>query len=298
MTVLLFGKNGQLGSEINKRFGFEKILSVGRDDLDCQCFNAVEAFLKRVSPDIVINCVAYTNVDAAESDIDAAFQLNSYFPELLAKYAYKNSAVLIHYSSDYVFDGLRTDPYTEACKVNPIGIYGQSKMAGDVSVEKTGAQHIIIRTSWVYSNHGSNFPNTILRMALDGKAIRVVDDQRGSPTHTRLLADATNRFIEVLTGNSFDHFKHTGTFNVSSKGNVTWFEFAEYFLELLKKKYKNSLAQYKIMPVSSDEYVTAAKRPSYSVLDCSKFELAFDYTMPKWQMDLADFVDKKDEDYS
>jgi dTDP-4-dehydrorhamnose reductase len=276
-TVLVFGAGGQVGRELIQRSaprGFT-LLGLTHADADIADREAVEGAVRRHRPDIVVNAAAYTAVDKAESDSDRAFAANEAGPRNLALVAKDVGAVLVHLSTDYVFDGCKADAYGEDDPVAPTSAYGHSKEAGERGVRETLARHIILRTAWVYAAHGSNFLRTMVRLAREREVVRVVADQHGTPTSAADLADAIVAILPQLTEtNAF------GTFHLTNTGRTTWHGFAQtIFAELTR--HGNLVPR--LEAITTADYPTPARRPAMSVLDCRKIAGAYGIQLRPWQ---------------
>jgi dTDP-4-dehydrorhamnose reductase len=287
VKILLVGSRGQLGWELLRA---TKECGLDCEGLDTPQFDltdkgAVERMLGREEFSLIINAAAYTAVDKAESERDQAFAVNAEGPRYLALACAKNNMPLIHISTDYVFDGSKKTPYTESDPIFPMGVYGESKAAGEASVRDNLNKHLILRTSWLYSTHGNNFVKTILHLAAEREELRVVADQYGCPTYAADLAAAILHIAEqIRSGRAIPY----GTYHYCGKGVTTWHGFAEKICEIWAKhvplKVKN------IRPISTEEYPTAAKRPLNSALDCSKIKNVFGIQRRPWQDSLAEML--------
>lgn len=278
MRALVFGKTGQVARELESlapALGWT-LTQVGRDEADLAEQDTFAAVVARTECDAVLNAAAYTAVDQAESDRDAAFAVNAYAPRAMAKAAAARGVPFIHVSTDFVFDGKADAPYTENATTAPLSVYGESKRAGELNVLDTGANAAILRTSWVFSRHGKNFVKTMLRLGADRSVINVVEDQRGKPTPARFIAEAMLVAARVLSHAP----ENKGVYHVAGDEAVTWADFARaIFAEAGLATAVNGI------PTSG--YPTPATRPAYSVLDTSKFERSFGLKPPSWRRELA-----------
>ena len=290
MKILLTGKNGQVGWELNRSLAkLGTVFAMGRDQMDLAKPETLGHVIQEIRPDIIVNAAAYTAVDKAESEPELAMTVNGIAPGVLAKEAQKIGAGMIHYSTDYVFDGKATSPYKEENPTFPLSVYGKSKLAGEKAVGQTGIDHIIIRTGWVYSLRGSNFLLTMRKLAQNRKQIKVVDDQTGGPTWSRSIAEGTAHILKQnLKGDTATSkgFSHSGVFHMSCGGETNWFGFANKILEL-----SGLSKSVELIPIPTIEYPTPAVRPQYSLLSNSKLKQAFDYEMPQWQEALQECLD-------
>jgi len=282
MKILLTGKTGQVGWEVNRSLSkLATVFAMDRNEMDLAKPGTLGPVIQEIKPDIIINAAAYTNVDKAESEPELAMTVNGIAPGVIAEEAKKIGAVMIHYSTDYVFDGKATSPYEEEAPTCPVNVYGKSKLDGEKAVAQAGIPHIILRTGWVYSLRGSNFLLTMQRLAQTREQIKVVDDQTGGPTWARSIAEGTARILkQSLKGGAATSstFSHSGIFHISCGGETSWFGFANKILEL-----SGLSKSVELIPIPTIEYPTPAVRPKYSLLSNSKLKQAFDYEMPQWQ---------------
>lgn len=294
MRILLFGANGQVGTELRRSLAplGEVVAATRSGTLDdggaCEVadFDApasLPALVERIAPDVVVNAAAYTAVDRAESDRDAAFRANAEAPARIAEACAARGARLIHYSTDYVFDGHGTRPYREDDPTAPAGVYGASKRAGEEAILARGADHLILRTAWVYAAHGKNFLRTMLRLAAERDALRVVADQTGTPTSAALIADMTAR---VLARRDVGGIRH-----LTAAGQTTWHGFAEAIVAGAHARGLLARA-VPVEPIATADYPTPAARPAYSVLDTSRLAADLDVRLPDWTAGLAAVLDE------
>jgi dTDP-4-dehydrorhamnose reductase len=285
MKLLVLGAGGQVGLELRRLAwpsGYD-LDAFGRDGVDITEREAVAAAVARERPDIVINAAAYTAVDRAETEPDAAWASNCTGPANLAAACRDAAIPLIHLSTDYVFDGSKPGPYREDDPVKPLGVYGQSKEAGDCAVREALARHVILRTAWVYSAHGHNFVKTMLRLAAERPVLRVVADQIGSPTGAADIAAAIGAIVQQLdAGNS-----RWGTYHFAGGGTVTWHGFAQAIFELATPwRGPPPLVE----AIATADYPTPARRPANSVLDCSRIGEVFGIVPRPWRQALAEVI--------
>jgi dTDP-4-dehydrorhamnose reductase len=285
MKILLFGKNGQVGWELQRSLApLGQVIALDRTSTDnCGDFlnpDGVAQTVLVVRPDVIVNAAAYTTVDKAESDAANAYTVNSKSPELLAQAALQIGANLIHFSTDYVFDGSGNKPWAETDAPSPISVYGASKLAGEQAIAASGVRHLIFRTSWVYAARGGNFAKTMLRLAQERETLSVINDQIGAPTGADLLADITAHALPrlaALPGLS-------GLYHLSADGETSWYSYAKHVFEQARLRglaLKLDDAQLNAIPTSA--YPTAAQRPLNSRLDCSKLKSSFSLQIPPWQ---------------
>jgi dTDP-4-dehydrorhamnose reductase len=285
MKILLLGKNGQVGWELQRTLApLAAVIALGRNELDLLDANAIRRVIRTVKPDLIVNAAAYTAVDKAEEESELAMALNGFAPGILAEEAVLGRAALVHFSTDYVFDGLGAKPYTEEDKPNPINTYGKTKLEGDRLIQEKDVPHLIFRTSWVYSLRGSNFLLSILRLAREKEKLKVVNDQIGSPTWSRMIAEATALILcQGLKNIRFYIEKNKGLYNLSAAGHTSWHGFAKEILQLVAD---SDIKCREIDAISTDNYKTPARRPQFSVLDNKKFYRQFCFDLPSWEMSL------------
>jgi dTDP-4-dehydrorhamnose reductase len=282
MKILLAGKNGQVGWELNRSLSkLGTVFAMGREDMDLSKPETLRPVIQDIRPDIIINAAAYTAVDKAESEPELAMIVNGIAPGVIAKEAKKIGAMVIHYSTDYVFDGEATSPYKEESPTYPLSVYGNSKLAGEQAVTQAGIPHIIFRTSWIYSLRGDNFLTTIQKLTQTRKQIKVVDDQTGTPTSARAIAESTTNILgqSLNAGTTKSSiFSNPGIFHMSCGGKTNWFGFAKIILKL------SGLSEgIEVTPIPTSDYPTSATRPKYSLLSNKKLKQVFHHEMPTWQ---------------
>jgi len=292
VKILLLGADGQLGGYLRHALtdiGDVRASSRSATDETLRCdlseLAAVEDLLRRERPDLVVNAAAYTAVDQAESDTDVAMKINATLPGVIGAVAGEWGGAVIHYSTDYVFDGTAQHPYTEDDATAPLGVYGRSKLAGEQALAATGVDHLVLRTAWVYSTRGRNFLTTMLRLGAEREQLSVVDDQRGTPTSAGFLAKATAQIAEKWLQSAPPHSRQRGVFHLTAGGNTTWHGFAKAIFEeaTTSGRLPNMPA---VLPVATTDYPTPAKRPAWSVLDTTRILASFDVIPPDWRSDL------------
>ena len=283
MKILVTGKNGQVGHELMRSLApLGQVVGVDVKECDLAQSGAIDALLERVRPDIIVNPAAYTEVDKAESEPTIAHAVNAQAPKLLARYASRHNIPIIHFSTDYVFDGKKDLAYVEEDEANPKSVYGKTKWLGEEAVRKMAAKHIIIRTSWVFGSHGVNFLKTMLKLAQERDRLSVVSDQFGAPTSARLLADAVAQIVTEL-GEPGSYRKY-GTYHVAARGETSWHGYAKVVVEkAIKHGMVIKINPKEIKPISSREYPMPAPRPSNSRLDTTKVSTVFSVSLHKWQ---------------
>jgi dTDP-4-dehydrorhamnose reductase len=283
-TILLTGKNGQVGWELQRTLmPLGKVVALDADDLDLANPDAIRQTVKSIRPDIIVNPAAYTSVDKAESEPELAYAVNGIAPGILAEEAQYQNALVVHYSTDYVFDGTKTGAYTESDRPNPQNVYGRSKLAGEEALRAVGGRHLILRTSWVYGSRGHNFMLTMLRLACERKVLRIVDDQIGAPTWSRSLAEVTAQILAQLYGPGMQKAadEASGTYHLTSSGNASWHGFAA---EILRQAGVQPMPQ--LVAIASHEYPTPAARPKNSVLSSEKLNRTFGLEAGDWRDNL------------
>lgn len=284
MKVLIAGSKGQLGTELVRLGAGHELLAVDYDQLDITDADAVKCCMDAFYPDVVINAAAYTAVDRAETDVDFCFAVNRDGPENLAKACEQAGIPLIHVSTDYVFDGSNPAAYVESDVVAPLGVYGASKLAGEVAVQNNCSRHIILRTSWVFSAHGNNFVKTMLRLGSERAELGIVGDQHGCPTSAAELARAIYALLE-----SDPNAAVWGVYHFSQPEPTTWFGFAEaIFAEARGQGMDMQVSTLKA--IATSEYPTPAKRPANSVMDCSRFSRTFEFEITPWSESLQEVI--------
>jgi dTDP-4-dehydrorhamnose reductase len=295
MRILLLGGNGQVGHELRRSLAplGELVVSTrdGRlgdggscESLDLAAPQAIDALVERVAPDVVVNATAYTAVDRAEDEADLAFAINAEAPGRIARACAARGASLVHYSTDYVFDGSGDRPYRPTDSTAPLGVYGRSKLAGEAAVAGSGARHLVLRTAWVYGLHGSNFLRTMLRLGAEREELRVVADQCGSPTPAWLIADVTAAIVRrgVL---------ESGVRHLVAAGQTSWHGFAEAIFA--EARAHGMLPRTpRVLPITTAEFPTRAARPAWSVLDSGQLSREYGLPLPDWREALAETFER------
>lgn len=290
MKILLLGKNGQVGWELNRTLlPIGDIIALDIEDMDLTCSKEIREKVRYIYPDIIVNAAAYTAVDKAEEEQELAMAINGIAPGILAEEAKRCGALLVHYSTDYVFDGTKDTPYTEDDKPNPINYYGKSKLAGEQAIQAVDHPYLIFRTSWVYGLQGSNFLLTMMRLAKERDEIRVVNDQIGSPTWSRLIAEVTAQVLaKVCYAQQFDKdifLKISGLYHLTTSGTGSWYAFTARILE--KMQGQNKLGEHGklacLKPILTMKYPTPAQRPLNSKLNCGLLMNTFNLNLPDWE---------------
>lgn len=287
MKILLTGRNGQLGFELQRALApLGEVVAVDSGECDLADAQAIRQLVRQLAPDLIVNPAAFTAVDAAEDQRDLVMAVNAAAPEVLGQEARALGIPVFHYSTDYVFDGSKVSPYTEEDETSPLSIYGHSKQLGESRLQAATPRHLIMRTSWVFGMHGQNFAKTMLRLAQEREELRVVSDQIGAPTPASLLADLTAHLVRQLQTAGHEGFPF-GLYHVSAGGETSWHGYARHVLEQATiRGYALKVAPDQVMPISTDAYPTRARRPGNSRLDTSKFRRTFGLQLPSWQQGL------------
>ncbi|HET7834027.1 MAG TPA: dTDP-4-dehydrorhamnose reductase [Gallionella sp.] len=285
MKILLFGKSGQVGWELQRSLvPLGEVVALGADNAElCGDFNNLDGIaqtVRAIAPQVIVNAAAYTAVDQAESQPALARTINALAPEILAREAARCNAWLIHYSTDYVFDGSGTQPWRETDAAAPLNVYGATKLEGERLIQQSGCRHLIFRASWVYGTRGGNFPKTMLRLAQERDQLRVINDQIGAPTGADLLADITAHAIRAAERRP----DVSGLYHLVAGGETSWHGYASYVLDVAQRAgIPLKVAPDAVQPVATSDFPTAAKRPHNSRLDTAKFRNTFDLNLPAWQ---------------
>lgn len=294
MKILLFGQSGQISWELQRSLApLGDVIVLGSKSTDmCGNFTnltGIAESIQNIQPDVIINAAAHTAVDTIENEADLAYQINAYAPEVLALEAKKIGAWLVHYSTDYVFDGTGTVPWLETDKTNPLSTYAKSKLEGEARIQASGCKYLIFRTSWVYAARGKNFAKTMLQLAAERNHLSVIDDQVGAPTGAELVADVTAHAIRAAMQNE----KVSGIYHLSASGEVSWCNYAKFVLDYaIKKGLSFKLVPDDIKAVPSSEYPTPAQRPLNSRLNTTKLQQTFNIHLPAWQQGVTHMLDE------
>lgn len=289
MKIFITGANGQVGFELkNKLSALGEVIATDLETLDLTNPDAIRQFIDQTKPDIIINPAAYTAVDKAESEPELAYQVNTLAPEVLADKAAELDIPLVHFSTDYVFDGLKKEAYVETDKTNPQSVYGKTKCEGEEKV-RTHAKHIILRTSWVFGSHGNNFLKTMMRLMQEKESLNVVGDQWGAPASASMLSDVTFKIVDTIFKDK--NFNIFGTYHVTSDGETNWFEYASLIAaEAIQLGLKVKCEPHHIHSILTSEYPTLAKRPLNSRLNCDKLKKTFMLDLPDWKGEVKKHV--------
>jgi dTDP-4-dehydrorhamnose reductase len=301
-SVLVIGKNGQVGTDLRHSFPANlPIHFIGRNEINLADPNSIRKGIRNYNPRLIINAAAYTAVDKAESDQATAHAVNTEAPGILADEAKKIGAALIHYSTDYVFDGTKNSPYVEEDPTNPVSVYGKTKLEGEKAIQAAGIPYLIFRTEWVYATRGKNFLLTILRLAAEREELRIVADQTGAPTSSRAIASATTEVVmrELKDSSSNDLFaSRRGIYNMTAAGETTWHGFATAIVDeahratpappwMASATANRPLIVKQVKPIATAEYPTPARRPAYSILSNERLAQTFGVRLPDWRTQLS-----------
>ena len=283
MKILVTGKNGQLGFELIRSLApLGTVVGIDIDECDLQDVSAIEKLLDNVKPDLIVNPAAYTAVDKAETEAALAHAINAQAPEVMAQYAARHNIPIIHYSTDYVFDGLKEGAYLETDEINPRSVYGKTKAMGEEAVRHHAPKHIILRTSWVFGSHGGNFLKTILKLAQERDKLSIVSDQVGSPTSAALLAEVTAEIVKQLFAPAASD--KYGTYHLVTEGYTSWHGYAQFVVARAKAfDFQTKISPEAIVAIKSSEYPVPASRPANSRLDTTKLSKVFSVSLPSWQ---------------
>ena len=286
MKILLLGKNGQVGWELQRALApLGELTALDRQGDDGLCgdltnLDGLAATVRAVQPQVIVNAAAYTAVDKAEGEPELAQRINAEAPAALAREAAALGALLVHYSTDYVFDGTGSAPWAEDAPTGPLGVYGATKLAGEQAIAQTGCPHLILRTSWVYAARGGNFARTMLRLAQERERLTVIDDQWGAPTGAELIADVTAHAVAQTRQQP----AKAGIYHLTAAGETTWFSYAKFVLALAGQAQKAiKIKATELLPIPTSAYPTPARRPHNSRLDTRKLQTRFGLALPPWQ---------------
>jgi dTDP-4-dehydrorhamnose reductase len=289
MRILLTGKDGQVGFALQKKLAsLGEIIATDRYELNLENSDVIRAFVEKVKPDIIINAAAYTDVDKAESEIQLAHQLNAEAPKILAEKASDLNIPMIHFSTDYIFDGLKNEPYVETDQANPQSVYGLTKWEGEESVRQY-RKHIILRTSWVFSGRGKNFLKTILKLIHEKSSLNIVSDQIGAPTSADVIGNVAYKIVKTIFSKL--NFEDFGTYHIALEDETNWYQYACFVAdEAIRLGLKTSMTNKDIHAISSDTFPMLAKRPMNSRLNTTKIKKTFMLEFPHWTEEVAAMV--------
>ncbi len=300
--ILLVGKNGQVGWELQRALAtLGDVVAVDRQGMDLANPDSIRGAIRAIRPDLIVNAAAYTAVDKAESEPELAMAINGVAPGIMAEEAKRLGAAMVHYSTDYVFDGTKPSPYTEEDLPNPLSVYGKTKLAGEQAIQAAGIPHLIFRTSWVYGLRGRNFLLTILRLAKERDELKIVDDQIGAPTWSRMVAEATSqilaRSILPLTPHSSLLAQYVGIYNLTAASRTSWYGFAKAILDSMTIQSANPslLSPHpspNLIPITTFEYPLPAPRPQNSMMSSAKLNRIFGVALPAWDASLTLCMDE------
>jgi dTDP-4-dehydrorhamnose reductase len=288
-TILLVGKIGQVGWELRRTLApLGRVVAVDYPEIDLTEGASIQKWVRETSPTVIINAAAYTAVDKAETETERCQMINGFAPGILAEEAKRVNALMVHYSTDYIFDGTKRTPYVEDDPPNPLGAYGRSKLAGDRAIQQIGIPHLIFRLCWVYGARGQNFMLTMMRLASERETLRVVQDQVGCPTWSRMIAEATALALKQVL-KTVDRESLSGVYHLAASGQTSWHGFAQAIIDLMPAEGKKCA---KVQPITTAEYPLPAKRPAFSVLSCEKLNRTFGLRLPTWEESLKLVLEK------
>ena len=292
MKMLLLGAEGQVGSELQRSLApLGELKACNRKNVDLENLDDLRTVIRNDKPDIIINAAAYTAVDKAESEPDKANCINAEAVGLIANETKRLKACLVHYSTDYIFDGTKSGTYTESDIPKPLSVYGKTKLSGEENIRASGCQHLIFRTSWIHGRQGSNFIKTILNHAKTKNNLKIISDQFGAPTSAALIADITAQCLHQLTSEKDFSGQMSGTYHLSATGVTNWYEYAQFVITAAQKNgLMLSATPKKVRPVTTADNSQQAVRPANSQLDCQKLISVFKVHLPPWQQDVKTLV--------
>lgn len=290
MKILLLGKNGQVGSELQQILpSLGQLIALSRAEADLEAPSGLDLILQQYAPDIIVNAAAYTAVDKAESDEATARKVNTEAVQKLASYAHAHNILLVHYSTDYVFDGEKPGAYTEQDQPNPQSVYGRTKLAGEEAILQSGCQALIFRTSWVFSVNGGNFIKTIMRLAQERESLNIVADQFGAPTSAKLIAELTGQAISAWENRTLDG----GIYHLTASGAASWHEYATHIVKRMQAQgVLLKATPEQVLPIATEAYPVPAKRPKNSRLNTSSLRTALGVEIPDWTNHVDQVVDE------
>lgn len=289
MRILLLGRHGQVGWELQRSLApLGPVLACGRAEADLTRLEPLRERLRAAAPHVIVNAAAYTAVDKAEEEPALARRINTEAVAVLAEEAARLGAWLVHYSTDYVFDGARSGPYRESDPTAPLNVYGLTKRDGEEAIRASGCRHLILRSSWIYAARGKNFLRTVLTLAAQREELRVVDDQRGAPTSAELVADVTALCLQRIACDPGLAERASGIYHLAAGGETTWYGYARWLIaEARRLGASLRLSPERVVPVASTDYPAAARRPANSVLDTNRLRTVFGLHLPDWQEGVA-----------
>ncbi len=288
-VILVIGKIGQVGWELRRTLApLGRLVSVDYPEIDLTDAGSIRKWVRDSGANVIVNAAAYTAVDKAETDFERCLQINGTAPGILAEEAGRARALLVHYSTDYVYDGHKGAPYVEDDPPNPLGAYGRSKLAGDQAIQQAGIDHVIFRLCWVYGARGQNFMLTMMRLAREREKLRIVRDQVGCPTWSRMIAQTTALALKQALA-APDRGALSGVYHLAASGQTSWHGFAEAIIGLMPEAERKCKL---VEPITTPEYPLPAQRPAFSVLDCDKLRRTFGLQLPSWEESLRQVLDK------
>ena len=294
MKILLFGKGGQVGWELQRALApLGELIALGKQQADFENIDQIRQLVRQIQPDVIVNTAAYTAVDKAQAEPEKARRINAEAVGVLGEEAHRLNAWLVHYSTDYVFDGEKLSPYTEDDLPRPLSVYGRTKLEGDQLIVKSHAKHLIFRTSWVYAARGNNFVKTMLRLAQERDELKVVADQYGAPTSAELIADVTALALYCIGQTEDSAAKFSGTYNLVASGFTTWHGYAQHVLELAQARgIKLKAVPAAVLAITTEDYPLPAARPKNSRLNTTKLSNTFNLHLPHWHYHVQRLMDE------
>jgi dTDP-4-dehydrorhamnose reductase len=286
LKILLTGINGQVGWELQRTLmSLGEVIPVGREVMDLASPDRIRNAIRKFEPHLIVNPAAYTAVDKAEIEPELAQAINGVAPGIMAEEARRLDAAIVHFSTDYVFDGDRATPYQETDDTNPLGVYGKTKLEGEIAIQAVDVPHLILRTSWVYSRMGKNFLLTMLKLARERQELRIVSDQIGAPTWNRAIAEVTAQILAQGIRNLPEFLSdHRGIYHLSAGGVTSWHKFATAIFAADPQRSEQIVTS--VLPIATADYPTPARRPQYSLLDNTKLHNTFGLSLPNWRQSL------------
>ena len=286
--IMLIGANGQVGWELTRSLmPLGEVIALTRSQCDLSKPENIPAIVQKIKPDVIVNAAAYTAVDKAEEEEDIATTINSTAVGVIAKEAYMLNALLIHYSTDYVFDGTKEGPYTEEDVPNPLNAYGRTKLKGEKAISQSGCDHLVLRTTWIYASRCNNFLRTILKLAQEREELKIVADQIGAPTWARNIADATSHILRQAIVEKMNNTFKSGTVNLAASGETSWYGFAQTIVDQVRCVWpENMIAIRDLTPIPTEAYPLPATRPKNSCLATDKLQKWFGIITPEWKVAL------------
>lgn len=294
MRILLLGCKGQIGTELSLLLSaLGELITPNREVCDLLKVETISQLMRSIKPDLIVNAAAYTAVDLAEKEKKLAKSINATAVDVLARETKRLGSLLVHYSTDYVFDGKNSLPYTEDDQTNPINFYGQTKLQGEEYIRESGCAHLIFRTSWVHSPYRSNFIKTMLRLANSQQPLRLIKNQRGAPTSAKFISEVTTKILSSINFCDVSEFEKTGVYNLTSSGETNWYDYAKLIFEVGSDESRPlCLYPYSIEPITANDFKTDARRPENSLLNTTKMSSLFGIEFQPWDVGVLSTLDR------